>query len=180
MKAPVAVVFETQAGIFEVAIDVDKAPATAANFLKYIDAGHYNDGYFHRTVRPDTQRPTEYPIQVIQASRKQGTPGFGAIPLERTSVTGLKHAAGTLSMARSAAPDSAQSDFFICVTDCFELDFGGKRNPDGQGFAAFGRVTSGMNVVGAIHRSPTDMSATSTNTERLQPLVAIVKASRKA
>jgi peptidyl-prolyl cis-trans isomerase A (cyclophilin A) len=93
-------------------------------------------------------------IEVIQATvrpdREQAK--FPPIALERTTVTGLRHCDGAISMARFA-PDSAQGDFFICIGDQPELDFGGVRNPDGQGFAAFGQVTQGMDVVRQIQRS---------------------------
>ena len=75
-----------------------------------------------------------------------------AIALERTRDTGLHHLAGVISMARDG-PDTATSDFFICVTDQPSLDFGGGRNPDGQGFAAFGRVISGMGVIRRIQHA---------------------------
>ena len=171
--APVAVVLETDKGAIELSIDVAHAPNTAANFLKYVDAGAYNNGFFHRTVRPDTETRTDYPIQVIQASRAQGAQGYPAIALERTNATTLKHLDGTISMARSG-PDSATSDFFICIGDQPELDFGGKRNADGQGFAAFGKVTAGMDVVKKIQASPVRPS-----TQNLEPRIAILKAHRK-
>jgi peptidyl-prolyl cis-trans isomerase A (cyclophilin A) len=81
--------------------------------------------------------------------------GFGQIHLERTDVTGIQHLAGTISMAR-AGPYTATSSFFICIGDQPSLDFGGRRNPDGQGFAAFGRVLDGMDVVRAINSSPAE------------------------
>ena len=171
---PVTVVFETGAGNFEVSIDVAHAPVTAANFLKYVDDGAYDTGAFHRTVRPETETNTTTPIQVIQASRARGTQGYPAIALERTSVTGIAHRAGTLSMARAAAPDSASSDFFICVTDTPALDFAGARNPDGQGFAAFGHVVSGMDVIVKIQQSPV-----APGTQNLAPRISITKAYRK-
>jgi peptidyl-prolyl cis-trans isomerase A (cyclophilin A) len=175
---PVVVVFETAAGNFEVAVDVTRAPVTAANFLKYVDAGAYNSGFFHRTVRPETETRTDYPIQVVQASAAKGFTGFGAIPLERTSVTGLKHVAGTLSMARGSA-DSATSDFFVCITDTPELDFGGRRNADGQGFGAFGQVISGMDVVRKIQASPTQSGADGRPKQALEPPISIFRAYRK-
>lgn len=94
-------------------------------------------------------------IDVIQASRAGAFEGFGPIPLERTSATGLRHEDGTISMARGG-PDTAVSDFFICIGPQPELDFGGARNPDGQGFAAFGRVVSGMDVVRRLHAAPAE------------------------
>lgn len=99
--------------------------------------------------------------------------GFGPIPLERTSVTTLEHLDGTISMARGNAPDSASSDFFICVGDQPALDFGGARAADGQGFAAFGRVTRGMDVVKKIQSGATD------NAEALLEPVAIVRIHRR-
>jgi peptidyl-prolyl cis-trans isomerase A (cyclophilin A) len=176
---PVVVVFETFAGNFEVAVDVQHAPITAANFLAYVDAGGYNGGNFHRTVRPETEIRTDYPIQVIQATTVAEFQERPKIPLERTSVTGLKHLAGTISMARDAGTDTASRDFFVCITDTPELDFGGRRNADGQGFAAFGRIVAGMDVIRKIHASPTQPGADGRNKQNLQPPVVILKAYRK-
>jgi len=173
-QSPVRVVMQTDAGEIEVEIDSAHAPVTAANFLKYVDAGLYDGGRFHRTVRPDNQRDKPVKIAVIQgaadASRKSEF--FPAIPLERTNKTGLAHKDGTISMARDG-PDTATDDFFICVGDQPELDFGGKRNPDGQGFAAFGRVVRGMDVVRRIQESPAQG-------ETLQPPVKIHSVRRSA
>ena len=111
-------------------------------------------------------------IEVIQGGISADYPrtGEASIPLERTSVTGLRHLDGTISMAR-LTPDSANSGFFICIGDQPELDFGGRRNPDGQGFAAFGRVTSGMDAVRAIQQSPHEE-------QRLTPPVPITRIRR--
>jgi len=153
--ARVTVVIETAHGEITVALDAEAAPGTAANFLAHLDAGSYDGGFFHRTVTPDNQPDDAVRIEVIQGGvdavypRAGGTP----IPLERTRDTGLRHVDGAISMARST-PDSAVSDVFICIGDQPELDFGGKRNPDGQGFAAFGRVTAGMETVRAIQAAP--------------------------
>ena len=173
------VIFETDLGSFEVELDAVKAPVTVANFLRYVDAGAYNEGRFHRTVRPGTESREDYPIQVIQASPARGTARQPPNPLERPSLTGLKHLAGTLSMARATAPDSASSDFFVCVTATPELDFAGRRNPDGQGFAAFGRVVSGMDVIKKIHAAPINEAATGRARESLAPPIRILKAYRK-
>jgi len=118
-------------------IEVERAPVTAANFLGYVDAGLYDHGQFHRSVTLDNQPDNEVLIEVVQASRGGGILGFEPIALERTSETGLRHLDATVSMARGG-PDSAPSDFFICIGDQPTLDFGGRRNDDGQGFAAFG------------------------------------------
>lgn len=173
------VIVDTSLGPFEIELEAVKAPITVANFLAYVDASAYDEGAFHRTVRPGTESRTDYPIQVIQASRARGKAGRPPIALERTSVTGLKHLAGTLSMARSAAADSASSDFFVCITDTPELDYGGQRNADGQGFAAFGRVVSGMDVVKKIQASPVDATAQGRARETLTPPVKILKMYRK-
>jgi peptidyl-prolyl cis-trans isomerase A (cyclophilin A) len=152
-QSTVPVIIETEMGAIEVELAAGKAPLSSANFLRYVDAGLYDNGLFHRTVTPGNQPNNTVKIEVIQAGAAPGVKPFPAIPLERTSVTGLKHLDGTISMARAAA-DSADMDFFICVGDQPALDFGGKRNPDGQGFAAFGRVTKGMEIVRKIQAAP--------------------------
>jgi peptidyl-prolyl cis-trans isomerase A (cyclophilin A) len=170
---PVAVVIETQAGEIEAEIDTVRAPITAANFLKYVDAGLFDGGRFFRTVRPDNQVEKPVKIAVIQAegNRERRPEFFPPIPLERTSATGLTHKDGTLSMARST-PDTARDSFSICVGDQPALDFGGRRQPDGQGFAAFGQVVRGMDVVRKIQMGPAAGEA-------LTPAVAIVRVRRR-
>jgi peptidyl-prolyl cis-trans isomerase A (cyclophilin A) len=168
----VRVQLETSAGSIEIEVDAARAPVTAANFLRYVDAGRYDGGRFHRTVRLATQAQKPIKIEVVQggvAPDKEKL-DFPAIKLETTRATGILHKDGTISMARGG-PDSATSDFFICVGDQPALDFGGKRNPDGQGFGAFGRVVKGMDVVRRIHGAPADG-------ESLTPPIVIVKAKR--
>jgi peptidyl-prolyl cis-trans isomerase A (cyclophilin A) len=152
---PVHVIIETSKGKIEVELDSQHAPKTTANFLRYVDGGFYTNGRFHRTVTMNNQPDKKVKIEVVQAGANPSMEkkGFPPIKIERTRDTGIKHQNGTISMARDK-PDSATSDFFICIGDQPELDFGGKRNPDGQGFAAFGRVTKGMDVVKKIQLSP--------------------------
>ena len=173
------VVFETEKGTIEMEVDAARAPISAANFLKYVDAKLYDGGNVNRAVRPDNTVRHDVEIQVIQfqidAARRRDQ--FPAIPLERTSVTGLKHVDGTLSMARSG-PDTATGSFSIVIGDQAEMDFGGRRNPDGQGFAAFGRVVRGMDVVKAIQASPTGQRGPY-ETESLEPPIRVLKAYRK-
>ena len=150
---PVSVRIETEAGNILAKLYQDKAPETVANFLRYVDGGSFSGGCFMRTVRPDNElNPVK--IQVIQAvvhPWKENS-SFPPVALERTSVTRIRHVDGAISMAR-AEPNSATSSFFICIGDQPELDFGGKRNKDGQGFAAFGKVIGGSDVVKKIHSS---------------------------
>ena len=173
------VVFETEKGAIEMEVDAARAPISAANFLKYVDAKLYDGGSINRAVRPDNTVRHDVEIQVIQfqidAARRPEQ--FPAIPLERTSVTALKHADGTLSMARSG-PDTATGSFSIVIGDQPEMDFGGRRNPDGQGFAAFGRVVRGMDVVKAIQMSPTGQRG-AYGTESLDPPIKVLKAYRR-
>jgi peptidyl-prolyl cis-trans isomerase A (cyclophilin A) len=144
------VVIQTTLGSIEVEIDTARAPVTGLNFLRYVDQGSYHGGQFHRTVRPDNQPDDKVKIEVVQGGPDSlHSKPLSPIGLERTTDTGLSHKDGTISMARDG-PDTATSDFFICIGDQRELDFGGKRNPDGQGFAAFGRVVRGMDVVRLI------------------------------
>ncbi len=177
----VRVLVQTELGDIVLEVDVVRAPATAANFLRYVDAGHYDGGAFHRTVRMDNQPQSEIKIEVIQAGVRQdkADADFAPIPLERTTRTGLTHVDGTISMARGAA-DSATSGWFVCINDQPSLDFGGTRNPDGQGFAAFGRVVQGMDVVRKIQAAPSSSSrATNQEAQRLTPPVRILKVTRQ-
>ena len=157
MSANSIIRLETALGAIDVALDPDRAPVTVANFLRYLDGGFYDGGRFHRTVKPDNQPDNDVRIEVIQGgvnperAAETGPP----IELERTTLTGLAHRDGTISMARFT-PDSAVSDFFFCIGDQPELDFGGARNPDGQGFAAFGQVIAGMDTVKQIQQSPAE------------------------
>lgn len=153
----VHVLIETELGKIEVAVNRSKAPLTAANFLSYVDKGFYDGGMFHRTVKPDNQPGNRVKIEVIQGGVNPGKEKiqFPPIELERTNKTGLKHIDGAISMARDE-PDTATSDFFICIGNQPELNYGGKRNPDGQGFAAFGRVVKGMDVVRKIQAAPAE------------------------
>ena len=168
----VRVNISTTLGEIEVELDTAQAPATVANFLRYVDADHYNGGQFHRTVTMNNQPNNDVKIEVIQASVNpaRSDDGFGPITLERTTVTGLRHLNGAISMARGA-PDSATSSFFFCIGDQPSLDFGGDRNPDGQGFAAFGRVVAGLDVLRQIQGQPAE-------TQRLNPPVSITSIRR--
>jgi len=172
----VVVVFETELGNITMEIDVVKAPITGQNFLKYVDGKFYDGGVVSRSVRPDNTVRKDVEIQVIQfqsdAARRREM--FPSIPMESTTTTGLKHLNGTLSMARSG-PDTATSSFSIVINDQPEMDFGGKRNADGQGFAVFGKVVDGMDVVKKIQASPT-----AAGTERLDPAIKVLKAYRKS
>ena len=172
----IGVRIETALGSIDIAVDTKRAPVTAANFLKYVDGQFYDGGRFHRATRPDnyTPAPPDKPaMEIIQGgiNPERRRDGFPAIPLERTSVTGLKHVVGTVSMARTPAADSARSDFFICLDDQPSLDFGGKRFDDGQGGGAFGRVVKGMDVVRRIQQQPVEKQS-------LTPPVTITRMSR--
>jgi peptidyl-prolyl cis-trans isomerase A (cyclophilin A) len=170
---PVRVLIKTAKGDIEAELDAAKAPTTVANFLRYVDGHFYDGGRFHRTVTKDNQPNNKVKIDVVQAGidPTRAKEQFPPIKLERTRDTTLAHKEGAISMARDG-PDTATSDFFICLGDQPELDFGGKRNPDGQGFAAFGRVVNGMDVVRAIQ-------AGKANGQTLDPPVKILKVERR-
>jgi peptidyl-prolyl cis-trans isomerase A (cyclophilin A) len=127
----------------------EKAPITVANFLKYVDQKLYDGTNFFRVCTQENEKERTIKIEVIQGGDVPEVKQFEPIPIETTSQTGLRHGDGVLSMARDT-PNSATSSFFICIGNQPELDFAGKRNPDGQGFAAFGKVTKGMKVVRKI------------------------------
>ncbi len=163
---------ESSFGNIDVAIDTKHAPITAANFLKYVDGGFYNGGRFHRATRADNYKPNlpNRPLlEIIQADidPARAADRFPAIPLERTSVTGLTHVVGTVSMPRGQNPDSARSGFVIHLNDQPSLNYGGMRFDDGQGTAAFGRVVSGLDVARKIQMQ-------SVKEQALDPPVAII------
>ncbi|SVD23979.1 uncharacterized protein METZ01_LOCUS376833 [marine metagenome] len=146
---------ETELGPIQLELYPDRAPITVSNFLRYVDENRYEDFHFYRVVHMENQPDNDVKIEVIQ-----GGLGFDKHPMElptivheTTDKTGIRHLNGTLSMAR-LEPGTASSEIFICINDQPELDFGGKRNPDGQGFAAFGKVISGMDVVKTIQLLP--------------------------
>jgi len=155
--APVRLQMITDLGVIVLELYPDRAPITVANFLAYADKHLLDGGSFYRTVSPrNDNNPAT--ISVIQGGLNRDDSPMPAIAHETTKVTGLLHTDGVISMAR-AAPGTAGSEFFICLGDNPALDFGGARNPDGQGFAAFGRVVECMSVVRLIHDAPTTSSA---------------------
>jgi peptidyl-prolyl cis-trans isomerase A (cyclophilin A) len=172
----VLVRIETSFGNIDLAIDTTRAPITAANFLKYVDGGFYDGGRFHRATREDNYKPNlpNRPLlEIIQASINpaRSAEQFPAIPLERTSKTGLTHVVGTVSMPRGQEADSARSGFVIHFNDQPSLNHGGMRFDDGQGTAAFGRVVAGMDVARKIQQLPVKEQA-------LDPPVTFTRAFR--
>lgn len=161
------VALDTDAGRMVLELDLERAPLTVCNFLSYVTDGDYAGGTFFRTVVSATN-DNPNPIDVIQAATPRGSDDDlrPPIPLERTRDTGLGHTAGAISMARDG-PDTATSSFFIVTHDTPSLDFGGRRNPDGQGFAAFGRLVEGLDVARRIQMSPADAE------EQLTPPITI-------
>ena len=152
--ATVALTMQTSMGRVELELYPQQAPLTVENFLKLVDGKHLDGATFYRTVSPENDNG-EPPIAVIQGGIGIAESPFSPIAHESTEQTGLRHLDGSLSMARSAV-GTASTEFFICIGDQPALDFGATRNPDGQGFAVFGQVVAGMDVVRAIHQAPAD------------------------
>jgi peptidyl-prolyl cis-trans isomerase A (cyclophilin A) len=161
---------QTELGDVLLELYAQQAPLTVQNFLRYIEEDRFREATFHRVVRMDNQPNNEYKIEVVQGGLKEDDHPLSLPPIahESTQQTGILHTNGTISMARNE-PGSAASDFFICIGDQPELDFGGRRNPDRQGFAAFGNVIEGMDVVHKIHQSP----ATGQNLEPNIPILGM-------
>lgn len=150
----VDVVMETSEGNITLALYPNRAPLTVANFLSLVDSGTYVGGSFYRTVTTDNDNGSPK-IEVIQGGAPDQADDLDTITHEVTGETGIDHEDGAISMARLGV-GTASSEFFICIGDQPGLDFGGSRNKDGQGFAAFGRVTDGMDVVRKIQGLPTE------------------------
>lgn len=148
-------IIETELGDITFKVYSQKAPITVKNFLQYIENNKFDGANFYRVVRLDNQPISPIKIEVIQGDFTGVKNQLPMIPHETTKNTGILHKNGTISMARSN-PGTASSAFFICINDQPELDYGGKRNPDGQGFAAFGQVIKGMDLVKSIQSGETN------------------------
>jgi len=148
------VVIQTDAGAIVVELEDGKAPITSANFLRYVDKHKYDGGTFYRASRSKSG-PGAGSIQGGPAVRQRR---FAPIAHESTRMTGIRHKAGTISMTRNE-PGSATSDFFICASPMAYLDAHPGAPGDNQGFAAFGQVVKGMDVVRKILAMPTGGAA---------------------
>jgi peptidyl-prolyl cis-trans isomerase A (cyclophilin A) len=143
------VALETAYGDIIVEVNTQAAPVSAADFLLYVERGWFDGAGFYRVVRPDNDNGSPI-ISVIQGGLLEDAEAHAPIAHEPTSQTGLKHLDGTLSLARGDVGTGSASAFFICIGAQPSLDEGGMRNRDGAGFAAFGQVIEGMDVVRAI------------------------------
>jgi peptidyl-prolyl cis-trans isomerase A (cyclophilin A) len=153
------VLIQTKAGDIEVELYADKAPKSVAAFLRYVDSGYYSNATFYRVLN-DVNQPTDaFKATLIQGglwrTKRQLASSLPPIPHETTQQTGILHKDGTISFARNE-PGSARTEFFICLGDQPGFDFGGENNPDKQGYAAFGKVVNGMDVVKTIYNRPED------------------------
>lgn len=145
------VAIETRHGAIVVELEAQKAPLTSANFLRYVDAGAYDDGVFFRASR-DPGAPKQGTI--VARPRAKVLP-FPPIRHESTTKTGLRHVAGTISLGRFA-PGTATNNFFICASPEPYLDAHPGAPGDNLGYAAFGQVVSGLSVVRKILSLPTN------------------------
>jgi peptidyl-prolyl cis-trans isomerase A (cyclophilin A) len=172
-----AAVIDTVLGPIGILLELGRAPLSAGDFLKYVDRGLYAGGAFYRTVRPDDD-PEPIKIEVVQGGLTDESRFLAPIAHEPTNLTGLRHRNGTISIARDAVGTGTAGAFFICIGDQPELDFGGRRNPDGQGFAAFGHVTSGMELIREMGALKTQGPSGSSEGELIASPVHILGARR--
>lgn len=147
----------TRFGDIEIELYPKQAPVTVAAFLSYIDSGFYEESSFYRVLRDEDQPSNAPKSNIIQGGIWRANPrllrNIPGIAHETTAQTKLTHTNGTVSLARQA-PGTAHTEFFICVGDQKGYDFGGENNIDGQGYAAFGRVVKGMDIVNLIYAAP--------------------------
>ena len=149
------VIIETNLGDITLELYEKQAPITTQNFIRYIEEDRYKGSTFYRVVTQNNQPNSKVKIEVIQGGLYEDNHPQNLPPIthENTEQTGIKHLDGVISMARYE-PGTATFEFFICVGDQPSLDYGGNRNPDNHGFAAFGIVIDGMDVVRKIHEQP--------------------------
>ncbi|MCW3108772.1 MAG: peptidylprolyl isomerase [Segetibacter sp.] len=149
---------QTKAGNIEIELYPGKAPKSVAAFLSYIDSGYYKNASFYRVLNLDNQPSDAYKAELIQGGiyRSKNKPAaIPGIPHETTQQTGILHKDGVISLAR-LEPGTATTEFFICIGDQPGFDYGGLNNPDKQGYAAFGKVVKGMDIVRTIYNRPED------------------------
>ncbi len=153
----------TSQGVIDIDLYMDKAPVTAGNFLQLAEGEYLDGGSFYRVVTYENDNGNPK-IEVIQGGRGDEESPFGPIGHESTEQTGILHQDGVISMARGDI-GTASSEFFICLGDQPGLDHGNVRNPDEQGFAAFGQVVGGMDIVRRINAMPADAPSDSEYTQ---------------
>lgn len=145
---------QTSKGDIEVELYPDQAPKTVQAFLSYIKAGHYKNSSFYRVLNNENQPSNAPKAELIQGGLYRSNPRvhdtLPGIPHETTQQTHIQHKSGVISLAR-LAPGTATSEFFICLGDQPGFDYGGENNPDKQGYAAFGKVVKGMDIVNKIY-----------------------------
>ena len=140
------VIIETSLGTIKAELNPAKAPLSVKNFLEYVDAKFYDGTIFHRVISTFMIQGGGFDKSMKQKETRA--------PIKNEGQNGLKNARGTLAMARTSIPDSATSQFFINVVDNGMLDF---PSPDGVGYAVFGKVTEGLDVVDKIKATPTGL-----------------------
>lgn len=158
---PISVVLETGMGDIHVDVYPERAPRSAGDFLYYVDKGLYEDQGFYRVVTPENDN-RQMGMSLIQGGRLDLV-DLTLIPHESTKDTGLSNAVGSLAIARQEVGTGSAAFFFINLDDNKMLNHGGARNPDGQGFAVFGRVTSGLDVAYRIQKQRTYKKGEATN-----------------
>jgi peptidyl-prolyl cis-trans isomerase A (cyclophilin A) len=148
---------QTKFGDIEVELYPDKAPKSVAAFLSYVDSGYYKNASFYRALNDDNQPMGNTETALLQGGIWKTKPSIklAGIPHETTQQTKLTHKNGTISLARQA-PGTANTEFFICIGNQKGFDYGGSNNPDGQGYAAFGQVVKGMDLINQFYTQPTD------------------------
>lgn len=135
----------------------DKAPKTVAGFLSFVDSGYFKNTSFYRILKREEQPSNAFKTDLIQGGLWETNlkleQKIHGLPLETTKETGILHKTGVISLARST-PESGKTEFFICLGDQPVYDYGGEASNDKLGYAAFGKVVKGMDVVKKIHSQP--------------------------
>ena len=175
------VVLETELGDIAIEVYEEQAPISSGSFLAHVDGGYFEGGVFWRTVTTENDNGSPV-IEAIQGGVIGEVTDLPTVEHESTRDSGILHEDGVVSLGRSDLGTASGASFFICVGDQPALDFGATRNPDRQGFAAFGRVVDGMDVVRAIHRREANRPSEDPYTEGqlLTEYVEIVTAYRQA
>lgn len=174
------VILDTTSGAIEITVYPDKAPSSAGDFLRYVDDGLYDGQGFYRVVHADND-PLNMGMSLIQGGRLDQEMVGNPIAHELTTETGISNADGAVAIARLEPGTGSAAYFFINIGNNDFLDTGGSRNPDGQGYATFARVTDGLDVAREIQKMETAAESDNAVTQGqiLKDPVIITRAYRK-
>lgn len=181
-SAPVKVSMQTSAGEIVLELDPARAPISVANFLDHAEKGHYDGTIFHRVIPTFVVQGGGWTPEMVERAKVDAAAGTADVPIRNEWQNGLKNVKGTIAMAREAAPDTATREFYINVADNAKLDTAREKTGN-AGYAVFGRVVAGWEVVEVIRTGATaprpDVKVDDGSMEDVPVMPVVIKAVRR-